>query len=162
MLTSLYKNVKITMYDILYKEYIMKKILSFTLIALSLVMVFCLFSCDKEEVPSNDVEICLEGTHEYLAWEIEKDAVCNSKGIRTRTCVICKQYTEKQYFTKSDNHNFVDLVCTYCGKHIPSFRRQARQRHWHSVREYSSRTHYALLLLQGRHCRILHPRELQS
>ena len=94
----------------------MKKILSFTLIALSLAMLLFLFSCGEEEIPSNDVEICLDGTHEYLAWEIEKDAVCNSKGIRTRTCVVCKQYTEKQYFTNKDAHNFVDLVCTYCGK----------------------------------------------
>ncbi|MBQ8146896.1 MAG: leucine-rich repeat domain-containing protein, partial [Clostridia bacterium] len=97
----------------------MKKIFSFALITLfSLVMIFFLFSCDegRAELPSDGPEICLEGTHEFLAWEIEKDAVCNSKGIRFRTCVICKQYTEKQYFTNSTNHNFVDLVCTYCGK----------------------------------------------
>ncbi|MBO4982462.1 MAG: leucine-rich repeat protein [Clostridia bacterium] len=95
----------------------MKKLFYFALITLfSLCVVFALFSCDRNELPSDGPEICLDGTHEFLAWEIEKEAVCNSKGIRSRTCVVCKQYTEKQYFTNPTNHNFVDFVCTYCGK----------------------------------------------
>lgn len=92
----------------------MKKFYTLLLVAvLSLIIVLCFISCDEEETP--EVDICLDGQHEFLAWEIETEAVCNTLGVRSRTCVICKQYTQKQQYKDSTNHKYENYVCIYCG-----------------------------------------------
>ena len=79
----------------------------------SFLVIFSFSACEEEEVP--ETEICPDGEHEFLAWTTEKEARCNEEGLRSRTCVICKLYTQKQKITDSTNHNYVDNICTYCG-----------------------------------------------
>ena len=92
----------------------MKKFYAILLVALLCAFaVLCFASCGEEEEP--EVQVCLDGQHEYLAWEIETEAVCNTLGVRTRTCVICKQYTQKQQYKDTTNHKYENYVCVYCG-----------------------------------------------
>ncbi|MBP3494995.1 MAG: leucine-rich repeat protein [Clostridia bacterium] len=56
--------------------------------------------------------------HSYGAWESIKDATCNESGERKKSCPCGDVKVETVNAT--DIHNYVDRVCTECGKKKPS------------------------------------------
>jgi hypothetical protein len=93
----------------------MKKILVLFLCIFSLLSVFCLFSCGEEEEPEQ--ELCLDGKHEYVAWEVVKEATCTNDGYTTHTCTICNDsYTDSE--VAALGHTTENGTCERCGNEI--------------------------------------------
>lgn len=53
-------------------------------------------------------------SHTYGAWTISKEATCEEKGEKTRNCTKCGNVQTQDIAAKG--HNFVNGVCTVCGK----------------------------------------------
>ena len=91
----------------------MKKISTIALLLLLAVTLgLFLISCDKEEESTGVA--CPDGEHEYSVWQVEKTAVCNEKGLRSRICLKCRLHKQQQAYSDPENHDFVDAVCTRC------------------------------------------------
>ena len=68
----------------------------------------CLNACELNFViPTLPTNSC---THQYVE-SIEKEATCNTEGIKIFTCSICNNSYEETYFI---SHNFVNNRCTFC------------------------------------------------
>ena len=68
----------------------------------------CLNACELNFViPTLPTNSC---THQYVE-SIEKEATCNTEGIKIFTCSICNNSYEETYFI---SHNFVNDRCTFC------------------------------------------------
>ena len=97
----------------------MKKVYICLLILLSLLLAITLVSCGEEtdEGDTGPKEPCADGEHQFLTWKIEKEGFCceAGQGIKSRTCVICGLYTERQPFIDSTKHKFVNDICSLCG-----------------------------------------------
>ena len=81
----------------------LKKLLTLCFVALSM---GSLVSCDNTPVPCS---------HSYDTWKVIIEATCEENGEMTRTCTICG-YVEKR-ITIAKGHNYINGVCTVCGKH---------------------------------------------
>ena len=96
----------------------MKKLNILLLLILSAFVCLTLCACGgtEDDFDDNDgIEVCPDGRHEFSVWEVEKVATCTENGWQIRTCVICKQYKERQEVKDSTNHNFDGYICTRCG-----------------------------------------------
>ena len=80
----------------------MKKI--FILLVLCICCVV-LTACGKDEFCS----------HEYNQWNVESVATCEEPGVKTRKCTKCGYLDSAKI--PALGHNYVDDVCTVCGKH---------------------------------------------
>ncbi len=59
--------------------------------------------------------------HNWSDWTVTKEANC-SDGEQTRTCSVCSA-TEKQTIKATGEHNYVNGICSVCGKEQPIVRR---------------------------------------
>lgn len=53
-------------------------------------------------------------SHTYSAWAVTKAATCEEKGEKSRSCTKCGDVQKQDIAAKG--HNYVDGICTVCGK----------------------------------------------
>lgn len=82
-----------------------------TVFILSLLACLSFVSCEKEEEEKSIT--CPDNEHVYDNWRVEKEALCNAKGLKKRTCIKCPFYQTMNYSDKN-NHEIVDGACTRC------------------------------------------------
>ena len=98
----------------------MKRIFIFLLAILSVMTVLFITSCgntedDGDKNQDQTVEICPDGRHEFSVWKTITEATCIENGLQERSCLICKQYTERQAVKNSTAHKYDGYICTLCG-----------------------------------------------
>jgi hypothetical protein len=64
----------------------------------------------SDEVPANG--------HSFGDWVIVNEVSCTENGLKRRECSVCHE-TEEEVIT-APGHNYVDFICTVCGKRDPN------------------------------------------